>query len=87
MKFLSALAADGTIHDVEEIIGGNLRDVYDPMKEHVAESMSKQGEVLANIQVSNPPHKHARTHTQHARTHARNTIQACTHYMVFRDRS
>ena len=51
MKFLSALAADGTIPDVEGIISSNLSAGFDTLKESVSESMATQEKILASIQV------------------------------------
>ena len=51
MKFLSALAADGTIPDVEGIISSNLSAGFDSLKENVSESMSRQEKILAAVQV------------------------------------
>lgn len=51
MKFLSALAADGTIPDVEGIISSNLSAGFDSLKENVTESMARQEKILAAVQV------------------------------------
>lgn len=51
MKFLSALAADGTIPDVEGIISSNLSAGFDSLKENVSESMARQEKILAAVQV------------------------------------
>ena len=51
MKFLSALAADGTIPDVEGIISSNLSAGFDTLKENVSESMARQEKILATVQV------------------------------------
>ena len=51
MKFLSALAADGTIPDVEGIISSNLSAGFDALKENVSESMARQEKILATVQV------------------------------------
>jgi len=51
VKFLSALAADGTIPDVEGIISSNLSAGFDTLKENVSESMSRQEKILASVQV------------------------------------
>ena len=51
MKFLSALAADGTIPDVEGIISSNLSAGFDSLKESVSESMARQEKILASVQV------------------------------------
>lgn len=51
MKFLSALAADGTIPDVEGIISSNLSAGFDSLKESVSESMTRQEKILASVQV------------------------------------
>ena len=50
MKFLSALAADGTIPDVEGIISSNLSAGFDSLKESVSESMARQEKILASVQ-------------------------------------
>lgn len=51
MKFLSALAADGTIPDVEGIISSNLSAGFDSLKESVTDSITRQGNILASVQV------------------------------------
>ena len=51
MKFLSALAADGTIPDVEGIISSNLSAGFDSLKENVSESIARQEKILAAVQV------------------------------------
>ena len=51
MKFLSALAADGTIPDVEGIISSNLSVGFDSLKQNVTESMATQERVMAAVQV------------------------------------
>ena len=51
MKFLSALAADGTIPDVEGIITSNLSTAFDSLKQNVTDSMASQEQVLAAVQV------------------------------------
>lgn len=51
VKFLSALAADGTIPDVEGIISVNLSAGFDSLKENVTESMARQEKILAAVQV------------------------------------
>ena len=51
VKFLSALAADGTIPDVEAIISSNLSAGFDSVKESVSESIARQEKILAAVQV------------------------------------
>ena len=51
MKFLSALAVDGTIPDVEGIISSNLSLGFDSLKQSVTESMAKQEKIMAAVQV------------------------------------
>ena len=51
VKFLSALAADGTIPDVEAIISSNLSAAFDSLKENMADSISTQEKLLAAVQV------------------------------------
>lgn len=51
VKFLSALAADGTIPDVEAIISSNLSAGFDSVKEGVSESIARQEKILAAVQV------------------------------------
>lgn len=53
VKFLSALAADGTIPDVEGIITSNLSTAFDSLKQNVTDSMASQGQVLAAVQAAN----------------------------------
>ena len=52
VKFLSALAADGTIPDVEAIISSNLSAGFDSVKESVSESIARQEKILAAVQVA-----------------------------------
>ena len=51
VKFLSALAADGTIPDVEGIISSNLSAGFDSLKESVTSSIATQEKVMAAVQV------------------------------------
>ena len=51
MKFLSALAADGTIPDVEGIISSNLGAGFDSLKESGTDSIASQEKILASVQV------------------------------------
>ena len=51
VKFLSALAADGTIPDVEGIISSNLSTAFDSLKQNVTDSMAHQEKTLAAVQV------------------------------------
>lgn len=53
VKFLSALAADGTIPDVESIISSNLSAGFDSVKETVSESIARQEKILAAVQTAN----------------------------------
>lgn len=53
VKFLSALAADGTIPDVESIISSNLSAGFDSVKETVSESIARQEKILAAVQATN----------------------------------
>ncbi|CAH3130479.1 unnamed protein product [Pocillopora meandrina] len=53
VKFLSALAADGTIPDVEAIISSNLSAGFDSVKEGVSESIARQEKILAAVQAAN----------------------------------
>lgn len=50
-KFLSALAADGTITDVDAITNAGLDDTFNPLKELVKDSLAKQEKALAAVQV------------------------------------
>lgn len=50
-KFLSALAADGTIPEVEGIITSNLNEGFDSLKQNVTDSVARQEKVLAAVQV------------------------------------
>lgn len=51
VKFLSALAADGTIPDVEGIISSNLSSGFDSLKRSVTDSMASQEKTMAAVQV------------------------------------
>ena len=51
VKFLSALAADGTIPDVEGIISSNLSAGFDALKQSVTDSMTRQEKIMAAVQV------------------------------------
>lgn len=51
VKFLSALAADGTIPDVEAIISSNLSSGFDSLKRSVTDSMASQEKTMAAVQV------------------------------------
>ena len=51
MKFLSALAADGTIPDVEGIISSNLSAAFDSLKQSVTDSLARQEKIMASVQV------------------------------------
>ncbi|KAJ7384190.1 Rhophilin, Rho GTPase binding protein [Desmophyllum pertusum] len=53
VKFLSALAADGTIPDVEGIISSNLGAGFDSLKESVTDSIASQEKILASVQAAN----------------------------------
>lgn len=53
VKFLSALAADGTIPDVETIISSNLSAGFDSLKGSVTDSMASQEKTMAAVQVLN----------------------------------
>ena len=54
VKFLSALAADGTIPDVEGIISSNLGAGFDSLKESVTDSIARQEKIMAAVQVCTP---------------------------------
>ncbi|XP_032218255.2 programmed cell death 6-interacting protein [Nematostella vectensis] len=53
VKFLSALAADGSITDCEGLISGNLASTYEPIQDQVKDSISRQEKTLAAIQTAN----------------------------------
>lgn len=53
VKFLSALAADGTIPDVEAIITSNLSSGFDSLKRSVTDSMASQEKTMAAVQTAN----------------------------------
>lgn len=53
VKFLSALAADGTIPDVEGIISSNLSAGFDALKQSVTDSMTRQEKIMAAVQSAN----------------------------------
>jgi len=53
VKFLSALAADGTIPDVEGIISSNLSAGFDSLKESVTDSIARQEKIMAAVQAAN----------------------------------
>ncbi|XP_073236659.1 programmed cell death 6-interacting protein-like [Porites lutea] len=53
VKFLSALAADGTIPDVEGIISSNLSAAFDSLKQSVTDSVARQEKIMASVQTAN----------------------------------
>jgi hypothetical protein len=50
-KFLGALAADGTISDLEGITSSGLDEKYNPLREQVEDSLKCQETLLRKIKV------------------------------------
>lgn len=50
-KFLGALAADGTITDIEGITSSGLEEKYNPLREQIEDSLKRQEALVDKIKV------------------------------------
>ena len=50
-KFLGALAADGTITDIEEVTSSGLEEKYNPLRKQIEDSLQRQETLVNKIRV------------------------------------